>query len=97
MIGILIAVSAAIFGITVMLVAIVAWSIHREDKAYTLAGRPGRHAYGLVRHLMDVHVTGIVTGADGRHERITLQGNIRLAEHDQSSAPRPQSGHQDQA
>lgn len=93
MIGILIAVSAGIFGIAIMLVAIVAWSIHREDKAYTLSGEPGHPAYSLARHLMDVHMTGIVTGADGRHERFTLHGNIHLAGNEQpSSAARPQHG-----
>ncbi|MQA93659.1 MAG: hypothetical protein GEV11_03135 [Streptosporangiales bacterium] len=92
MIGILIAVSAAIFGIAVMLVAVVAWSIHREDKAYTLGGRPAHPAYGLARHLMDVHVTGVISDADGRHERFTLQGNVHLAEHDQDNAARPPYG-----
>lgn len=94
MVGILIAVSAGIFGIAIMLVAIVAWSIHREDRANSLGGQPGHPAYNLARHLMDVHVTGIVTGQDGRHERFTLHGNIHLAERDHDTPARPQYGPQ---
>lgn len=89
MIGILIAVSAAIFGIAIMLVGIVAWSIHREDKAYTLGAQPRHPAYGLARQLMDVRVTGIVTDTDGQHERFILRGKIQLAAQDEDGSRGP--------